>query len=229
MQIKNLATHANFVLDSGWISHGDAVIKLAREHNVLVVLKLLSENAGANEAMAVALAKANPDVVAGICLYTPYFSGYTPDAVAEFARRIKKSAPGISAWAAFVEKPRGKDQTFPVPPEIDVLVVNFYYDRTPQAVQLKASSCLRSWVQKAGGRPVILHWLTAAGEPPGIMAQTLPGTAQECAAIAKNMRLSGLILGHYGSNNGFAGIETNPAIQKEVKDVSESLRIRRSR
>ena len=214
---------ANLVVDAGWRDYGDAVIKAARRRGLKVVLVFRSEHREEAKKKAIALARANRDTVIALSWRTAYYNGYEPEDLAEYARRVKRAVPGLQFWCEFVEKPRSRYQTKPVPPEVDTIVVNCYFDRTPGSVDRKTRDTLPGWLEKAKGRPVLLHWLAWEKRPPGLIAKCDPGTMRECAKVAEKYNLSGLILGHYGIQWGCEGLETRPRLVAEIRGLAKDF------
>lgn len=211
---------ANCVFDHGWLEYGDALIQRAREKGVHVILMFRQETYSEARKEGIALAKDNSDVVVAMCWESPYYDQCKPNDLSQFAKKLKKEVPGIQFWGQFVEKPRGKFQTLPVPPEVDVIVVANYFAGNGARIEGKSDEALPGWKEKAQGRPVLLYWCAWAKKPPGLVMQCQPGTMKACANAARNHGLSGLILGHYGERWEHSGIESRPQLETEIARVA---------
>ena len=98
------------------------------------------------------------------------------------------------------------------------------YDGTPEGAERKARDVLPGWVQKANGRPLLLQWCACARKPPGLIPGCKPGTMLKLADLLEQYKLSGLVLGHYGTRDGFKGLESNRALEQEVQEVFRRLK-----
>ena len=116
----------------------------------------------------------------------------------------------------------GRYQTNPVPSQVDVVVITTFFDTTPDAVKRKVGDTLPGWLTKANGRPLLLRWSAWEQRPPGLVPKCQAGTMRAYAKIAEDHELAGLVLGHYGESWGCDGVDTKPALLKEIKEVSKN-------
>jgi serine/threonine protein kinase/formylglycine-generating enzyme required for sulfatase activity/WD40 repeat protein len=177
------------------------------------------------EATLFPLIEKNRDVVAGACWVNPYTNGYSPNDVADFGKAMKRQFPGLTYFAAFVEKPGGKHETQPVPDEVDVVQVMNYHDGTPETVRAKTDDCLPVWLGKAKGRPVVLVWTAWDRVADGLVPKTQPGTFRACVEAAKKHKIAGVVFDHIGDSKDIKGIESNPTLLKEVEALGAELGI----
>ena len=83
----------------------------------------------------------------------------------QFGTALKARFPRIQYWVCNVEKPRGRYETQPVPPSVDVVVVDGFFDKSPGGVRGKTDDCLPGWLAKAQGRPVLYRWYSWPFQP----------------------------------------------------------------
>ena len=214
----------NLLFDAGWQEYGDKLIQRARGSKLKLALLFNHKQVALAETRGIALAKANQDVVIALAWTGAYFNGETPGDLSRFGQKLHKEVPRLQFWATFVEKPRGHYETNPVPPAVDVIVVDQYFDGTPEGAERKARDVLPGWVQKANGRPLLLQWCACARKPPGLIPGCKPGTMLKLADLLEQYKLSGLVLGHYGTRDGFKGLESNRALEQEVQEVFRRLK-----
>jgi len=228
--VKGIAACSNFVLDRGWPDYGDALIQAAGKSGLKVILAFHSADRDGVEARVIPLARQHPDVVWAVCWNSPYYGGYRPEALSQFGRNLEEELPNVEFWASFVEKPHGNVQTLPVPDEVDLLIVDSYFCATPQEVQQKANDCLAGWIQKANGRPVLQSWIGRERKPPGLVPKCKPGTMLMCGQVTVQYNLAGLLIdGYGGDDDGHVGIEMNPAMVAEIRQVARGLGISASK
>ena len=221
--VSHFVKHANCVFDHGWLEYGDALIQKARKKGIRVILMFRKETYSEARKEGIALAKNNSDVVVAMCWESPYYDHSKPNDLSQFAKKLKKEVPGIQFWSQFVEKPRGKFQTLPVPPEVDVIVIAYYFGGNGARIEEKSNEALPGWMEKAQDRPVLLYWCAWSKNPPGLVMQCQLGTMKACADSARKHGLSGLILGHYGDRWEHAGIESRPQLEKVIASVAQDF------
>ncbi|MBL9151223.1 MAG: hypothetical protein JNK37_02000 [Verrucomicrobiales bacterium] len=209
---------SNLVIDMGWIDGGDAVIQEAKRLGLKVILGFSGETLDAAERTAIPLAVANHDVVLGLMWRGPYFAGFTPADLTAFGNKVHQAMPKLQFWGAFVEKPRGRVQTLPVPPEVDAIVVISFFAPSPDEVQQKAADTLPGWMSKANGRPVLLEWTASGRKPAGLVPETQPGTLTAMQTARDEAGAVGLILGQLGENDGIVGLDEKRELLTEIKE-----------
>lgn len=216
--LEKFTKESNLAIDMGWTENGDAVILAAKRLGIKVVLGFDGKTLEAAETQAIPLALANRDVVIGLMWRGPYFAGFTPADLTMFGNKVHQAMPSLQFWGAFVEKPRGKYQTLPVPPEVDVIVVVSYYAPNPEEVDKKAKDTLPGWMAKANGRPVLLEWTASGKKPSGIVPETIPGTMTAMQTARDESGAAGLILGQIGENDGIVGLDEKRDLLSEIKE-----------
>jgi alpha-L-fucosidase len=231
--LPEIAAYTNFVLLRKWDQndHRDQLMETARKAGLKVVLSVPhKQNWNDIRNVAAPLITKYRDIVAAICWYDLYYDGGTPEQLAEDARRVRQAFPQLQRWAEFVEKPRGRANTKPIPPEIDVVIVNNYFAARPGDIRNKANDVLAGWVDKAQGRPVLFQWLNYNfGKGPGLVPSASPATMRMCATIAQEFGLAGLVFHSYDDDpdatSNRLGIETNPALVNELKAIAKEFGI----
>ncbi|MEQ1838996.1 MAG: hypothetical protein ABL994_01190 [Verrucomicrobiales bacterium] len=216
--LEKFPKESNLVIDMGWMESGDAVIKEAKRLGLKVVLGFDGKSLEAAESVAIPLAIANSEVVIGLMWRGPYFSGFTPADLTAFGNKVHGAMSRLQFWGAFVEKPRGKYQTLPVPPEVDVIVVVSYFAPNPEEVEKKAQDTLPGWMAKANGRPVLLEWSASGKKPSGIVPETIPGTMTAMQTARDGSGAVGLVLGQIGENDGILGLDEKRELLTEIKE-----------
>jgi hypothetical protein len=218
--LRHFPENANLVMDGGWVKNGDETIREARKLGLRVVLQFRAPELAEAESVGIPLALANRDVVIGMGWYHPYYDGKSPDDLSRFGKALKDAAPGLQFWGLFVEKPRGRHQTKPVPPEIDVLVITSFGARNGAKLNEKADDCYSRWMEKGGTRPVIALWSAWAPNPPGLVPNTEPGTMEALVEIRDRFGMKGLIIDHFGEVYAHDGLETSRALLREIEKLN---------
>jgi hypothetical protein len=144
---------------------------------------------------------------------------------------LKKSVPEVEFWVGLVEKQPQERQNWPVPAEVDALVIEFYFAKTPDAVRDKAEAVLPGWIRKAKDRPVMLLWTAWGRNGPGLVPNCQAGVLTMCRQIAEQYKLAGLMFAAYGeygpSEEGIVGIESRPDLVSEVRAIAQDWGIGR--
>ncbi|MCX6906506.1 MAG: alpha-L-fucosidase, partial [Verrucomicrobia bacterium] len=222
--IQEIAPYTNFILLRDWEknTNADEMIGAARKAGLKVILKLPSKQTWAEMENTVRpfIAKHRDTIVAACWGVTYHFSDWTPETLAENSRRLKQACPQLQCWAEFVEEPKSKVDTLPIPPEVDVILVNFYFDTQPASLRRKANNTFAGWMSKANGRPVLLQWI---GQN---VPKTTPDTMRTCAEVVREFGCAGLCFHSYddsiSANGGRkSGIVSNPTLVNEIKAIAK--------
>ncbi|MBL8865311.1 MAG: SUMF1/EgtB/PvdO family nonheme iron enzyme, partial [Planctomycetia bacterium] len=146
-----------------------------------------------------------------------------PADVAALGTAIKKQFPGLTYCVSFADRPADPLTPSTIPPEVDLVVVNLYGDNTPDKVRAKTDLVLPDWIARANGRPMILRW--AAWEVDmGLVPRTDVGTFRACVDAAKKYKMAGVAFEPIDDDpRGFKGIDSNPALAKEIEDLGGYL------
>jgi hypothetical protein len=228
--VDEIAPYTNVVLDGSWIDKGPMIAEKAHKAGLKVVLHFGSEERNGIENVMFPFIKKHHTAVSGVAWSSPYYHHYTAQQVEQFGRALKAKFPRLQYWVCNVEKPRGRDETQPIPPSVDVVVVDGYYDKSPDGVRRKMDGVLPGWLAKAQGRPLMYRWYSWNGGPPGSVRQCTPGTMQACFDEAAKFGLSGVLFWKYGSesnarNAGMDGINANPTLVQEIRNAAGKLGI----
>ncbi len=218
--LKKFPKNANLAIDQDWLEKGDKVIAEARRLGLKVVLGFQGKDLVEVEAKGIPLAVANSDVVIAMMWRGPYYAGFTPADLTAFGNKLHQASPRMQFWAAFVEKPRGKVQTLPVPPEVDVISVVSYFAPNAEEVRKKADDVLAGWMQKAEGRPVLFEWSASGRDNSGrgLVPQTQPGTFLAMQEARDRFKAAGLLFGHIGKKDDFEGVDSKRELIEEIEE-----------
>ncbi|MBX3399006.1 MAG: SUMF1/EgtB/PvdO family nonheme iron enzyme [Gemmataceae bacterium] len=222
--LARFAPASNFLFASG-LPDAQPFIDAARTAKRPLVLTFGAKSRAEVEAKLFPVVEKNRDVVAGICWSLPYGNGYQPADVAALGTAIKKQFPGLTYGVSFADRPADPLTPSTIPPEVDLVVVNLYGDNTPDKVRAKTDLVLPDWIARANGRPMILRW--AAWEVDmGLVPRTDVGTFRACVDAAKKFKIAGVAFEPIDDDpRGFKGIDSNPALAKEIEDLGRTLGI----
>jgi hypothetical protein len=220
--VLEIAPYTNFIYLKNWreAANADEMVEAARKNGLKVVLGLPPKQTWneMEELVRPLVAKHRDAVVAACWGVTYHFSDWTPEKLAENSRRLKQACLHIPCWAEFVEEPRGQLDPLPIPPEVDGILVNFYYDKQPASVRGKANHVFANWMSKANGRPVLFHWVAHS------VSQTTPDTLRMCAEVGREFGCAGICFYAYGVTTADgkrgAAIDANPALVQEIKAIA---------
>jgi hypothetical protein len=224
--LAEIRSYTNVVVDHGWPRYGDELIRAARASGLKVVLIFLGKERSRVETEGFALARANRDVVSAMCWADPFVAGHSPSDLAAFGRDLKQSVPGIEFWGSFAAQPPGAQPNKSVPEEIDVLMVYFWGVTLSEQVRSQADAMLPVWLAKARGRPVLLSWTSWDSGPPGLVPRCGPDMLRALGGLVEENGLAGAVFDDYGggSKPGFVGIDDNPRLVSEIKQIAERWR-----
>jgi formylglycine-generating enzyme required for sulfatase activity/serine/threonine protein kinase len=228
--VDEIAPYTNVVLDHSWVDKGSTLAEKARKAGLTVVLEFGRKSSEGIDERLFPFIEQHRDAVAGVAWGSPFYHHYTSEQVEQFGKTLKAKFPRLQYWICNVEKPRGKNETQPIPPSVDVVVVDGYFNASPDGVRRKMDDCLPGWLAKAQGRPVLYRWCGWDWHAPGIVRKTTPGTMQACFEVAARHALSGVLFWKYGPgadapNAGMDGIDANPALVKEIREAAGKLGI----
>jgi formylglycine-generating enzyme required for sulfatase activity len=221
--VEEIAGYTNILVDGGWLEKGSAVVEKAEALGLPVVLEFEDKQREGIEGKLYPFIEGHPGAVIGVAWQEPFYNGRSTAEVEEFGRALKAKFPRLQYWVCNVAKPRGNYETHVVPKCVDVLVVDDYFETTPEAVCKMADDVLPGWLAKAQGRPVLYRWCCWNWQPPGIVQQSAAGTMRACFDAARKHNLAGVLFFKYGAesdaaNAGYLGIENNPALVQEIRE-----------
>jgi hypothetical protein len=217
--VDQIAPYANVLLFYGWLDSGPELLEKAHAAHLPMILMFTHDRLAEVERRLPPLVEQYHDAILGVCWDEPFAFGQTAEQVAAFGRALKEELPGLQYWIAVVEG--GGHQKPPVPDVVDTIVVNEFFDKTPESVRAKNDRCLPNWVSKANGRPVLLQWSCWTAQPPGLASKCTPGTVRACFEVAAKYNLGGVLFYRYGSGpNRLDGIETNPSLVDEIRKAA---------
>jgi hypothetical protein len=228
-RVPDFAPYTNMVLVRDWLDRGPAAIAAARDAGLPVVLNVsLKEPERLAKSLPPILDRFGDQILA-VCWFAPYRSGYTPQNVAGFGRRLKQNHPKLQYWIAVGDVPRGDYAESPVPPEVDAIVVIETFDVSPEAVRAKADDVLPGWRQRAGERPLLLCWTSATRGAKGLVPRVLPGTFRACAEMVHKHQLDGLLFDRYGDpkDQELEPIDSRPELVQEIRQLAAELGFQR--
>jgi len=92
-----------------------------------------------------------------------------------------------------------------------------------------AEGLLSRWAVEAKRRAVVIMWFAHRGAEPGLVRSCQPGTARAFVEAANRHGFAGVLFAGYGQRSGprYDGIQTNPALVKEIKECSKELGLTR--
>lgn len=224
--IPELASYTNVLLVDILNENINEIIKVAQKNNLPIVATFRTKVRKNIEVHIDSIIQQYPNAILGVCWNTPYWddnsqAGY--NAVKQFGIWLKKKHPGLQYWASFVERPRGKPQEQKVPPEVDVININDYFNPTPQGLRNKCQENLPDWLEKAEGRPVILRWCNWDNAD-GLVYKTEPDTIEMCRKIAEEYKLAGVVFEHYGDSESddrvITGIKNNFSLTRQIQEIA---------
>jgi serine/threonine protein kinase len=225
--VAGIAPIMNIIQDRCWLSGDDSAIQEARRAGRPVILSFFRTDYPACTELLLKMAKDNRDVVAGVCLLSPYYKNeaISPNELSKLGQRLKKELPGISYWVSYIDLPAGWSEPLPpVPPEVDVIEVEVYWGMNPAAVTQAVDKNFGNWIRRANGRPVVLCWvsLPALNWSPRDGFQVRPGTFRRCLELASRYKLAGVAFNHFGTrrDNHSPAIDSLPAAMEEIKELS---------
>jgi len=218
--IRHFPDNANLVIDGGLMKNGDETIREARKRGLKVVLQFRMPELVEAETKGIQLAVANRDVVVGMAWNQPYYDGLGPDDLTRFGKLLKNADPELQFWGVFVEKPNGRHQGNPVPPEVDVVVIATYGGGTIAKLNEKALDCYARWTENALTRPVLILWSAWAPKPPGLIPMTESGTMKALQEIRDRFGMKGLIIDHFGDVHSHDGLETSRSLLREISELN---------
>lgn len=237
--IAEIAEYTNIVFDHGWPTYGDELIKAARMAELRVVL-MFHDKAEKELFLkqGMVMARNNQDVVQAVCWSDPYGSGFQAGDLITFRRTLEERIPGMQLWATFwasfwADAP-AKAKLFPVPPCVDVLLIELGGVNLPHQVRATASTAFPYWREKASGRPVLLYWSGWLYRPQSLVHFTDPGTMYTCAQCAEEHGLAGVIFDDYGTetedrrqrtnpDGWVVGLQTRPQLVAEIKRIAHDV------
>lgn len=171
------------------------------------------------------LVKANQDVVAAVCVNSPYFFGVRPQEVAALGRKLKEAAPATKLWVA--GDYTAKDAlNFPIPDEVDGLVLGSPGWTSPTIVHKRATEAMPGCLAKANGRPVLLLWAALGPERPkrGDVPICEAGTFSAMAKVVDEHHLAGIVISSYEDISykqlTADGIKTRPELVSEIRQIA---------
>jgi serine/threonine protein kinase len=228
-----VAPYTNIVFIRGWlggkwsVEGSDGILQAARTAGLTVILAFHSKERHRIEEPISPVLRKNRDVIAAVCWEEPYYANYRPSDVSEFGQWLRREFPRCEYWVSFVNRPRGREQTWPVPADVHVIIVNQYGGITPEAVRSTADELLPNWIDKAKNRPVVLRWVPNSSNygQPDALINCEPGTVRMFAQVAKDYGLAGVILSRYGDfwKPSHIGIDARPVVLAETKEVAQNL------
>ncbi|MBN1456773.1 MAG: hypothetical protein JW912_02860 [Sedimentisphaerales bacterium] len=230
--IAKLAEHTNVLLVDVLDKNVNEIVKAAKENKLGVVLIFETKKRKNIEKRIDGIIQKYPDAVLGVSWETPYWddnSKSSYEAVKQFGMWLNEKHAGLEYWASFVERPRGKVQTQKIPPEVDVISVNDYFDPTPHAVRTKCLDNLPHWLNNiAEGRRVVLRWCNP-GQGDGLVSKTEPGAMDMCRKVAEEYRLAGVIFSRYGEylkddGGTVAGIKNKSSLTDQIRELGGQWR-----
>ncbi len=218
--LRDFPGNANLVLDHGWQDKGDAIIREARKRGLKVVMLFRNDNRAEAESAGIPLAASNRDTVLGMGWIHPNYDGVGPEALTEFGKLLKEASPSLQLWGFYVERPRGRDPG-PVSPEVDVLVVAYFYAGTPAQIGEKFEDVNAIWMERAAGRPALAQWNAWTSRGEGLVPTVEKGTMEALQAQRDRYGMAGLLIGHFGDlYSPIAGLETNRPLLREIEDLA---------
>jgi hypothetical protein len=223
--IPDISGHTNFVIDLGWMVHGERLIEIARQRRLNVLLGAIKkEDYDVLRRTGFSLVEQHKDVVSGIYLGNPYWQGFSASDLSQIGRELRAVAAHAQMWAMFAP---GKLEAEFVPMEVDVLVVDFCLATSPDEVHRKAAEQVPVFQRRANGRPVVLHWSIWARQIPGIVPQVQPGTLTACGEIVESYGLAGMECS-YADHSGYIGLHSRPRLVEELRSLAARWEVNNS-
>jgi formylglycine-generating enzyme required for sulfatase activity len=231
--VAAVAEYTNIIVDTSWATASEELFVEARRAKRKVVLAMEEDYVARTLNRGIPLAKKYPEVIQAFYLISANENGLSDPEIKNLGQKIKQSAPETGLWVGFPALPGRKYRDDPVPDEIDALVVEIHFAKTPLLVESIGNEAIPCFLRKAAGRPVILMWTSWTRQSPGLVPDCSTGTFEKCNDLLSTYHLAGLVVDSYGPrpllpNVQGQGVETRIDLASEIKNIARKLGIAES-